>query len=166
MSARETRSDRAPAALLNETLMHGRAARRLRCGEARLCMSAQPLAPMCCLSVRSCLTRAARPRASSCIAFAGAHNNIAAKQPPCCRLGERWWKWRNRLSSGSGRRGMEGFDVKAALDALVAFLGQNYLLLLLGLVALIVFRRTGVFARVRGALEKAFIDNWQLTLLA
>jgi hypothetical protein len=61
---------------------------------------------------------------------------------------------------------MEGFDVKAALDALVAFLGQNYLPLLLGLVALILFRRSGVFARVRGALEKALIDNWQLTLLA
>jgi len=61
---------------------------------------------------------------------------------------------------------MQGFDVKAALDVLVAFLGQNYLLLLLGLSALVLFRRTGVFARVRGALEKALIDNWQLTLLA
>ena len=61
---------------------------------------------------------------------------------------------------------MEGFDVKAALDALLAFLAQNYLALLLGLAALIVFRRTGVFARVRSALEKALIDNWQLTLLA
>jgi hypothetical protein len=61
---------------------------------------------------------------------------------------------------------MEGFDVKAALDALLAFLAQNYLALLLGLSALILFRRTGVFARVRGALEKALIDNWQLTLLA
>jgi hypothetical protein len=61
---------------------------------------------------------------------------------------------------------MAGFDVKAALDALVAFVAQNYLLLLLGLSALILFRRTGVFARVRRALEKALLDNWQLTLLA
>ena len=61
---------------------------------------------------------------------------------------------------------MEGFDVKAALDALLAFIGQNYLLLLTALCLLILFRRTGVFARVRGAIEKALIDNWQLTLLA
>jgi hypothetical protein len=61
---------------------------------------------------------------------------------------------------------MEGFDVKAALDALLAFIGQNYLLLLVALCLLILFRRSGVFARLRGAIEKALIDNWQLTLLA
>jgi hypothetical protein len=61
---------------------------------------------------------------------------------------------------------MEGFDVKAALDALLAFIGQNYLLLLIALCLLILFRRTGVFARVRSAIEKALFDNWQLTLLA
>src|SRR5262245_39166797 len=66
----------------------------------------------------------------------------------------------------AGDDGMEGFDVKAALDALVAFVGQYYLALLLTLAGLVLFRRTGVFARVRGALEKALIDNWQLTLLA
>jgi hypothetical protein len=60
---------------------------------------------------------------------------------------------------------MEGFDVKAALDALLAFIGQNYLWLLIALCLLILFRRTGVFARVRGAIEKALIENWQLTLL-
>ena len=61
---------------------------------------------------------------------------------------------------------MEGFDVKAALDALLAFIGQNYILLLTALCLLILFRRTGVFARVRDAIEKALFDNWQLTLLA
>ena len=60
---------------------------------------------------------------------------------------------------------MEGFDVKAALDALLAFIGQNYLWFLIALCLLILFRRTGVFARVRAAIEKALIDNWQLTLL-
>src|SRR5262245_8595618 len=69
-----------------------------------------------------------------------------------------------RVLAGGVR--MEGFDVKAALDALLAFIGQNYLWLVTGLCLLILFRRSGVFARTRGALEKALIDNWQLTLLA
>jgi hypothetical protein len=61
---------------------------------------------------------------------------------------------------------MEGFDVKAALDALLAFIGQNYFLLLIALCLPLLFRRAGVFARVRGAIEKALFENWQLTLLA
>ena len=61
---------------------------------------------------------------------------------------------------------MQGFDVKAALDAVLAFVGQNYLLLLSGLALLILFRRTGFFARLRHGIEKALTDNWQLTLLA
>jgi hypothetical protein len=61
---------------------------------------------------------------------------------------------------------MEGFDVKAALDALIAFIAQNYLLILIAVALLVVFRRTGPFARVRRGLEKALTDNWQLTLLA
>src|SRR5215510_5770720 len=61
---------------------------------------------------------------------------------------------------------MEGFDVKAALDALIGFIAQNYLLILIAVALLVVFRRTGPFARVRGGLEKALTDNWQLTLLA
>src|SRR5262245_3048706 len=59
-----------------------------------------------------------------------------------------------------------GFDVKAALDALFAFISQNYLLVLIAVALLVVFRRTGPFARVRRGLEKALTDNWQLTLLA
>src|SRR5262245_65699960 len=61
---------------------------------------------------------------------------------------------------------MEGFDVKAALDALIAFISQNYLLLVIAVALLVVCRRTGPFARVRRGLEKALTDNWQLTLLA
>jgi hypothetical protein len=61
---------------------------------------------------------------------------------------------------------MEGFDIKAALDAIFAFIAQNYVLLLVGLILLVLFRSTGFFARVRGGIEKALTDNWQLTLLA
>src|SRR5215471_11311017 len=61
---------------------------------------------------------------------------------------------------------MEGFDVKAALDALIAFLIQNQILLLVTLGLFILFRRSGFFARVRHGIEKALTDNWQLTLLA
>src|SRR5262245_3663560 len=61
---------------------------------------------------------------------------------------------------------MEGFDVKAALDGVLAFVGQNYLLLLSAIALLILFRRTGIFARIRGGIETALRDNWQLTLLA
>jgi hypothetical protein len=61
---------------------------------------------------------------------------------------------------------MEGFDVKAALDTLLAFIGQNSFLLLIALCLPLLFRRAGVFARVRGAIEKALFENWQLTLLA
>ena len=61
---------------------------------------------------------------------------------------------------------MQGFDVKAALDAVLAFIGQNYLLLLSGLALLILFDARGFFARLRHGIEKALTDNWQLTLLA
>ncbi|HJZ34308.1 MAG TPA: hypothetical protein VKF35_24545 [Hyphomicrobiaceae bacterium] len=61
---------------------------------------------------------------------------------------------------------MEGFDVKAALDALIAFLVQNQILLLVTLGLFILFRRSGFFARVRHGIEKAVTNNWQLTLLA
>jgi hypothetical protein len=61
---------------------------------------------------------------------------------------------------------MEGFDVKAALDAVLAFVGQNYLIIILALALLVLFRRTGPFARLRTGIEKALTDNWQLTLLA
>src|SRR3990172_783876 len=59
-----------------------------------------------------------------------------------------------------------GFDIKAALDQIVAFVSQNYLLVFAGLVLLVLFRAKGIFARVRHGIEKALIENWQLTLLA
>src|SRR5262245_34728459 len=100
------------------------------------------------------------------IAKARRHNNIAPMAPSCRRLGGPSWKavW---SCKGSGRNlRMEGFDVKAALDALIAFLVQNQILLLVTLGLFILFRRSGFFARVRHGIEKAVIDNWQLTLLA
>ncbi|HJZ42294.1 MAG TPA: hypothetical protein VJ233_01105, partial [Hyphomicrobiaceae bacterium] len=59
-----------------------------------------------------------------------------------------------------------GFDIKAALDQIVAFVSQNYLLVFTGLVLLVLFSSKGIFARVRHGIEKALIENWQLTLLA
>ena len=59
-----------------------------------------------------------------------------------------------------------GFDIKAALDQIVAFVSQNYLLVFAGLVLLVLFSSKGIFARVRQGIEKALIENWQLTLLA
>src|SRR6266436_5500619 len=59
-----------------------------------------------------------------------------------------------------------GFDIKAALDQIVAFVSQNYLLVFAGLVLLVLFSSKGIFARVRHGIEKALTDNWQLTLLA
>ena len=61
---------------------------------------------------------------------------------------------------------MEGFDVKAVLDGILAFASQNYIWLLLALCLLILFSNRGVFARIRYGIEKALTDNWQLTLLA
>ncbi len=59
-----------------------------------------------------------------------------------------------------------GFDIKAALDQIVAFVSQNYLLVFTGLVLLVLFSSKGIFARVRHGIEKALVENWQLTLLA
>ena len=59
-----------------------------------------------------------------------------------------------------------GLDIKAALDAIVAQVSQNYVLLLVVVGLLVLFSSKGVFARVRSSLEKALTDNWQLTLLA
>ncbi len=59
-----------------------------------------------------------------------------------------------------------GLDIKAALDQIVAFVSQNYLLVFAGLVLLVLFSSKGIFARVRHGIEKALTDNWQLTLLA
>jgi hypothetical protein len=59
-----------------------------------------------------------------------------------------------------------GFDIKAALDGVVAFVSQNHLLVLAGLGLLVLFSSKGVFARIRHGIEKALTDNWQLTLLA
>ncbi len=59
-----------------------------------------------------------------------------------------------------------GFDIKATLDGIVAFVSQNYLLVLAGVVLLVLFSSKGIFARVRHGIEKALTENWQLTLLA
>jgi hypothetical protein len=59
-----------------------------------------------------------------------------------------------------------GLDIKAALDQIVAFISQNYLLVFTCAGLLVLFSSKGVFARVRVALEKALKENWQLTLLA
>jgi hypothetical protein len=61
---------------------------------------------------------------------------------------------------------MAGFDVKALLDGIIGFASQNYILILVGLVLLVLFSNRGVFARIRYGIEKALTDNWQLTLLA
>jgi len=59
-----------------------------------------------------------------------------------------------------------GLDIKALLDAIIAFVSQNYILVFLGIVLLVLFSSKGLFARVRHGIEKAFVENWQLTLLA
>jgi hypothetical protein len=59
-----------------------------------------------------------------------------------------------------------GLDIKALADQVIAFVSQNYILVFLGIVLLVLFTSKGVFARVRLALEKALRENWQLTLLA
>ena len=61
---------------------------------------------------------------------------------------------------------MGEFDVKATLDAIVAYINQNYLLVAIAVGLLILFSSRGVFARIRIAIEKALTENWQLTLLA
>lgn len=55
-----------------------------------------------------------------------------------------------------------GFDIKAAVDAIVVVVGQNYPYLLAGLALLLLFGSN----RIRHGVEKALTDNWQLTLLA
>ena len=55
-----------------------------------------------------------------------------------------------------------GFDIKAAVDGIVAVVSQNYLLVLAGLVLLLLFGSN----RIRDGIDKALTDNWQLTLLA
>ena len=55
-----------------------------------------------------------------------------------------------------------GFDIKAAMDGIVAVVSQNYPFLLAALALLLLFSNN----RIRLGIEKAFTDNWQLTLLA
>jgi len=55
-----------------------------------------------------------------------------------------------------------GFDIKAAVDGIVAVVSQYYPFLLAGLVLLLLFGSN----RIRHGIEKALTDNWQLTLLA
>ena len=55
-----------------------------------------------------------------------------------------------------------GFDIKAAMDGIVAVASQNYPFLLAALALLVLFSNN----RIRLGIEKAFTDNWQLTLLA
>jgi hypothetical protein len=60
---------------------------------------------------------------------------------------------------------MEGFDVKAALDSVIAYATQHYILILAVVSALLLLSKSSTTA-IRAALIKAFTDNWQLTLLA
>lgn len=60
---------------------------------------------------------------------------------------------------------MEGIDVKAVLDAAIAYVTQYYAYILAGLAILLLMSR-GTAAAIRTALVRAFTDNWQLTLLA
>jgi hypothetical protein len=55
-----------------------------------------------------------------------------------------------------------GFDIKAALDGIVAVVSQNYPFVLAALALLFLFSSN----RLRHGIEKALTDNWQLTLLA
>ena len=55
-----------------------------------------------------------------------------------------------------------GFDIKAALDSIVAVVSQNYPFMLAALALLVLFGNH----RIRHGIEKALTDNWQLTLLA
>ena len=55
-----------------------------------------------------------------------------------------------------------GFDIKAAVDGIVAVVSQNYPFLLAALALLLLFSSN----RIRHGIEKALTDNWQLTLLA
>jgi hypothetical protein len=61
---------------------------------------------------------------------------------------------------------MADFDVTRAVDGIVAFVSGHYVLILAGITLLILFSSKGIFARVRGGIEKALLENWQLTLLA
>ena len=60
---------------------------------------------------------------------------------------------------------MEGLDVKATVDAVLAYATQNYLLILSVLAGLLLFSKSTVNA-IKVAVVKALTDNWQLTLLA
>ena len=55
-----------------------------------------------------------------------------------------------------------GFDIKAAVDGIVAIVSQNYPVILAALALLVLFSNN----RIRHGIEKALTDNWQLTLLA
>ena len=55
-----------------------------------------------------------------------------------------------------------GFDIKAAVDGIVAIVSQNYPFILAGLALLLLFGSN----RARDSIHKALTDNWQLTLLA
>jgi len=57
-------------------------------------------------------------------------------------------------------------DIKAVLDGIVEFTSQNYVLVLVAVILLVLFSGRGIFARARRGIEKALTDNWQLTLLA
>jgi hypothetical protein len=59
-----------------------------------------------------------------------------------------------------------GLDIKAVLDHTIAFVSQNYILVFFAVVLLVLFSSKGLFARIRYGIEKAVVQNWQLTLLA
>jgi hypothetical protein len=61
---------------------------------------------------------------------------------------------------------MADFDVTRAVDGIVAFASSHYVLMLASIALLLLFSSKGVFARARSGIEKALIENWQLTLLA
>ena len=56
-----------------------------------------------------------------------------------------------------------GFDIKAALDGIVAFATQYYPFILAGFAILLLFGKNNP---IRHGIQKALTDNWQLTLLA
>src|SRR5262245_37112364 len=60
------------------------------------------------------------------------------------------------------RMGLDGFDIKATLDAIVAFVSQYYPYLAAGLALFVLFGN----GRIRDGIIKALTESWQLTLLA
>src|SRR5262245_39495349 len=55
-----------------------------------------------------------------------------------------------------------GFDIKAAVDGIVAFSSQHYLYIIAALALFLLFSNNAL----RHGIEKALTNNWQLTLLA